>query len=69
MSSLGELKRRMLLQDWEYRARPVPGFGPADASSVWAVTTLPPIAVADLFGMHPSTEQSRAEYANDSWTH
>ncbi|MEY2231129.1 MULTISPECIES: hypothetical protein [Streptomyces] len=33
-----------------------------------AVTDLPPIIVADLFGLHPSTADRWAGYANDSWT-
>ncbi|MGY3677045.1 hypothetical protein [Streptomyces sp. TE33382] len=34
-----------------------------------AVTTLPPILVADLFGLGPATAEVWAGYANDSWTH
>ncbi|WP_328792674.1 MULTISPECIES: hypothetical protein [unclassified Streptomyces] len=34
-----------------------------------AVTDLPPITVTDLFGLHPSTPNHRASYANDSRTH
>ncbi|MFE7899269.1 hypothetical protein ACFU3E_17410 [Streptomyces sp. NPDC057424] len=33
-----------------------------------AVTTLPPIVIADLFGISPSTAETRAKYATDSWT-
>ncbi|GHH27232.1 hypothetical protein [Streptomyces lanatus] len=33
-----------------------------------AVTSLPPIVVADLFGMHPSTAQSWTNYAKDDWS-
>ncbi|MFJ3966165.1 hypothetical protein [Streptomyces sp. NPDC090036] len=33
-----------------------------------AVTDLPPIIVADLFGLHASTADRWAGYANDSWT-
>ncbi|MFI8233837.1 hypothetical protein ACIGDI_33925 [Streptomyces sp. NPDC085900] len=32
-----------------------------------AVTSLPPIVVADLFGMHPSAAQRWANYAKDDW--
>lgn len=34
-----------------------------------AITTLPPIVVADLFGLSPSTAETWARCANDSWTH
>ncbi|MEU6578272.1 hypothetical protein [Streptomyces sp. NPDC046805] len=33
-----------------------------------AVTSLPPIVVADLFGMHPDTAQRWANYAKDDWS-
>ncbi|MEU9230550.1 hypothetical protein AB0D40_40270 [Streptomyces massasporeus] len=34
-----------------------------------AVITLPPIVITDLFGLHPSTSEKGAKYANDSRTH
>ncbi|MCX4804710.1 hypothetical protein OG594_24360 [Streptomyces sp. NBC_01214] len=34
-----------------------------------AATDLPPIVIADLFGLHPSTANRWARYANDSWSH
>ncbi|GAA3823211.1 hypothetical protein [Streptomyces chiangmaiensis] len=33
-----------------------------------AATSLPPIVIADLFGISPSTAESWTKYANDSWT-
>ncbi|MEV0259412.1 hypothetical protein AB0H82_34810 [Streptomyces sp. NPDC050732] len=33
-----------------------------------AVTTLPPIVIADLFGLHPDTVNNWAKYAGDSWS-
>ncbi|MGW5237031.1 hypothetical protein ACWEQU_33335 [Streptomyces nodosus] len=33
-----------------------------------AVSTLPPIVVADLFGLSPATAETWARYADDSWT-
>lgn len=34
-----------------------------------AVTMLPPIVLADLLGLYPSTAETWATYANDGWTH
>ncbi|MFH9355684.1 hypothetical protein [Kitasatospora sp. NPDC017646] len=33
-----------------------------------AVADLPPIVISDLFGIHPNTAYTWAQYANDSWT-
>jgi hypothetical protein len=32
-----------------------------------AVTSLPPIVVSGVFGVHAKTAHSWAQYANDSW--
>ncbi|MFD7915670.1 hypothetical protein ACFV30_34015 [Streptomyces sp. NPDC059752] len=40
-----------------------------NTAMIEAVTDLPPITVADPFGLHPSTANHRASYANDSWPH
>ncbi|MGA5200349.1 hypothetical protein [Streptomyces variegatus] len=34
-----------------------------------AVITLPPLVITDLFGLHPSTAEKGAKYANDNRTH
>ena len=39
-----------------------------NTAMIEAVTSLPPIVVADLFGMHPSTAQRWANYAKDDWS-
>ncbi|WP_163008648.1 hypothetical protein [Streptomyces sp. S5] len=39
-----------------------------NTAMIEAVTTLPPIVVADLFGLSPATAETWARYANDSWT-
>ncbi|UQX05287.1 hypothetical protein [Streptomyces sp. RerS4] len=40
-----------------------------NTAMIEAVTDLPPIVVADLFGLHPDTATRWAGYASDSWTH
>lgn len=39
-----------------------------NTAMIEAITCLPPIVVADLFGIHPGTADSWARYANASWT-
>lgn len=38
-----------------------------NTAMIEAVTRLPPIVVANLFGIHPGTANSWARYANASW--
>lgn len=47
----------------------LPVLSARNTAMIEAVTTLPPIVVADLFDLHPSTAEAWARYANDSWTH
>ncbi|MFJ3594756.1 site-specific integrase [Streptomyces sp. NPDC090231] len=47
----------------------LPVLSARNTAMIEAVTTLPPIVIADLFGLHPSTAEAWARYANNSWTH
>ncbi len=51
------------------RQHGLPVLSARNTAMVEAVTTLPPIVVADLFGLSPATAETWARYANDSWTH
>ncbi|MER6200648.1 hypothetical protein ABT234_25195 [Streptomyces sp. NPDC001586] len=51
------------------RSHGLPVLTARNTAMIEAVTDLPPIIVADLFGLHPSTANRWAGYANDSWTH
>jgi hypothetical protein len=46
----------------------LPVLSARNTAMIEAVTSLPPIVVADLFGMHPSTAQRWANYAKDDWS-
>ncbi|MER6738918.1 hypothetical protein [Streptomyces puniciscabiei] len=46
----------------------LPVFSARNTAMIEAVTSLPPIVVADLFGMHPSTAQRWANYAKGDWS-
>ncbi|MEV6397115.1 hypothetical protein AB0M39_20430 [Streptomyces sp. NPDC051907] len=50
------------------RQHGLPVLSARDTAMIEAVT-LPPIVVADLFGLGPATAETWARYANDSWTH
>ncbi|CAL9325997.1 XRE family transcriptional regulator [Streptomyces sp. SudanB182_2057] len=39
-----------------------------NTAMIEAVTSLPPIVVADLFGIHPNTAQKWANYTKDDWS-
>ncbi|WP_327380711.1 hypothetical protein [Streptomyces sp. NBC_01207] len=51
------------------RSHGLPVLTARNTAMIEAVTDLPPITVADLSGLHPSTANHRASYTNDSWTH
>jgi hypothetical protein len=51
------------------RQRALPVLSARNTAMIEAVTTLPPIVIADLFGLSPSTAETWARYANGSWTH
>jgi hypothetical protein len=51
------------------RQHGLPVLSARNTAMIEAVTTLPPIVVADLFGLSPATAETWARYANDSWTH
>ncbi|WP_246642965.1 MULTISPECIES: XRE family transcriptional regulator [Streptomyces violaceusniger group] len=46
----------------------LPVLAARNTAMIEAVTSLPPIVVADLFGMHPGTAQRWAKYAKDDWS-
>jgi hypothetical protein len=46
----------------------LPVLSARNTAMIEAVTTLPPIVIADLFGLHPATAEAWARYANASWT-
>ncbi|WP_424864049.1 XRE family transcriptional regulator [Streptomyces sp. MMS24-I29] len=46
----------------------LPVLSARNTAMIEAVTNLPPIVVADLFGMHPNTAQRWANYAKDDWS-
>ncbi|MFJ8097504.1 hypothetical protein [Streptomyces griseofuscus] len=46
----------------------LPVLSARNTAMIEAVTSLPPIMVADLFGMRPSTAQRRANYAKGDWS-
>ncbi|MFD0449416.1 hypothetical protein ACFQ10_54865 [Streptomyces indonesiensis] len=46
----------------------LPVLSARNTAMIEAVTSLPPIVVADLFGMHPSTAQRWANSAKDDWS-
>ncbi len=50
------------------RQHGLPVLSARNTAMIEAVTTLPPIVVADLFGLSPATAETWARYANDSWT-
>ncbi|MFD7340252.1 XRE family transcriptional regulator [Streptomyces violascens] len=45
----------------------LPVLNARNTAMIEAVTTLPPIVVADLFGLHPETVTYWAKYAGDRW--
>lgn len=45
----------------------LPVLSARNTAMIEAVADLPPIVVADLFGIHPNTAHSWAQYAQDSW--
>ncbi|MGX1887571.1 hypothetical protein [Streptomyces sp. NPDC055287] len=51
------------------RTHGLPVLTARNTAMIEAVTDLPPIIVADMFGVNPSTANRWASYANDSWTH
>ncbi|MFE6835109.1 hypothetical protein ACFVFI_09785 [Streptomyces sp. NPDC057705] len=51
------------------RRHGIPVLAGRNTALLEAVTQLPPIIVADLFGLHPQTATIWARHANDSWTH
>ncbi|MFH8477153.1 hypothetical protein [Streptomyces sp. NPDC018000] len=46
----------------------LPVLSARNTAMIEAVTSLPPIAVADLFDIHPNTAQRWANYAKDDWS-
>ncbi len=46
----------------------LPVLSARNTAMIEAVTNLPPIVVADLFGLHPNTAQRWANYAKDDWS-
>ncbi|MFF4490468.1 hypothetical protein ACFY0F_28935 [Streptomyces sp. NPDC001544] len=46
----------------------LPALSARTTAMIEAVTSPPPIVVADLFGMHPSTTQRWANYAKSDWS-
>ncbi|MEW2390127.1 hypothetical protein AB0933_17445 [Streptomyces venezuelae] len=45
----------------------LPVLSARNTAMIEAVADLPPIVVADLFGIHPNTAHAWAQYAQDSW--
>ncbi|GAA0549326.1 MULTISPECIES: hypothetical protein [Streptomyces] len=46
----------------------LPVLSARNTAMIEAVTSLPAIVVADLFGIQPSTAQRWANYAKDDWS-
>ncbi|MFI2031841.1 hypothetical protein [Streptomyces buecherae] len=51
------------------RERGLPTLSARNTAMLESITGLPPIVVSDLFGVHASTANHWAAYANDSWSH
>lgn len=45
----------------------LPVISARNTAMIEAAASLPPIVVSDLFEVHPSTAQTWAQYAGDSW--
>ncbi|MEU9117790.1 hypothetical protein AB0D04_40205 [Streptomyces sp. NPDC048483] len=51
----------------QLREKGLPVRAARNTAMIEAVTSLPPIVVADLLGLHPATVDRWANHANDSW--